>query len=268
MNKVTAKDGTPIAFDQIGVGPALILVNGAFATRSDAASLAARLAPDFTVVAYDRRGRGDSGDTPPYAVAREVEDLAALITEAGGSAFVYGHSSGAILALEAARLLAPAITKLAVYEPPFLVDDSRPPLPADYLTHIRELVAAGRRTEAVTYWMTTVIGLPGEAVAQMQQAPMWPGLEAIAPTMVYDGTIGADYLRGQPLPAEHWATVTIPTLVMDGGESPAMMHSGARALTDILPNAQHRRFPGQGHGVAADILAPVLVEFFKRPSPG
>jgi pimeloyl-ACP methyl ester carboxylesterase len=263
MGNVISKDGTRIAFDRSGEGPELILVTGAIAARSDAASLGASLSPYFTVFAYDRRGRGDSGDTLPYAVEREVEDIQALITEAGGSAFVFGHSSGAILALEAARLPAPSVTKLAVYEPPFLVDDSRPPLPEDFVTHLDELVSAGRRNEAVTYWMTTVIGVPAEVVASMQKAPMWPTMEAVAHTLVYDATISADYLKGKPLPAKRWASVTIPTLVMDGGESPPMMHSGALALTGILPNAQHRRFPGQDHGVADEVLVPVLVEFFK-----
>ena len=153
--------------------------------------------------------------------------------------------------------------KLALYEPPFIVDDSHAPLPEDYVTHLAELISAGRRSEAVTYWMTTVIGLPADAVANMQKAPMWPAFEAVAPTLVYDGTISADYVRGKPLPAERWAAVTIPVLVMDGGDSPPMMHSGALALTRILPNAQHRRFPGQTHGVADEVLVPVLVEFFK-----
>ncbi len=132
MRKVISKDGTPIAFDQSGHGPPIILVAGATATRLAEASLAAALAPHFTVFAYDRRGRGESGDTAPYAVEREVEDIDALITEAGGSAFVFGHSSGAVLALEAARLLPNKITKLALYEPPFIIDDSRPPAPEDY----------------------------------------------------------------------------------------------------------------------------------------
>jgi pimeloyl-ACP methyl ester carboxylesterase len=264
MNTVTSKDGTRIAFDRSGAGPALLVVNGAMAARSDTVSLAAALAPHFTVFAYDRRGRGDSGDTPPYAVEREVEDIAAVLSAAGGSAFVFGHSSGAILALEAARLLAPAITRLALYEPPFIVEAGLRRPPEDFLTHLTELVAAGRRGETVRYWMTSVIGLPGEMVAGMQQAPMWAGMEAVAPTLVYDATISADYMKGQPLPAQRWASVTIPTLVMDGGDSPAMMHSGALALTDLLPNAQHRRFPGQGHGVADDILTPVLVAFFKN----
>lgn len=263
MGNVISKDGTRIAFDRSGEGPALILVTGAMATRSDAAQVAASLSPHFTVFAYDRRGRGDSSDTVPYAVEREVEDIQAMISEAGGSAFVFGHSSGAILALDAARLPTSSITKLAVYEPPFIVDDSRAPLPEDYVSHFDELVSAGRRSDAVTYWMTTIIGVPAEAVAHMQKAPMWPAFEAVAHTLVYDATISRDYVKGKPLPAKQWASVTIPTLVMDGGESPPMMHSGALALTGILPNAQHRRFPGQDHGIADEVLVPVLVEFFK-----
>jgi pimeloyl-ACP methyl ester carboxylesterase len=163
MSKVISRDGTAIAFDRSGQGPVLILVTGAIATRSDAASLAARLSPHFSVFAYDRHGRGESGDTPPYAVEREVEDLDALITEAGGSAFVYGHSSGAALALEAARRLSTKITKLAVYEPPFIVDDSRPPVPKDYLTRLTELVSSGRRGDAVEYFATKGVGVPLEA---------------------------------------------------------------------------------------------------------
>src|SRR2546421_7197857 len=178
MRKVISKDGTPIAFDQSGQGPALILVASATATRLAEASLAAVLAPHFTVFAYDRRGRGESGDTVPYAVEREVEDIDALINEAGGSAFVFGHSSGAVLALEAARLLPTKITKLAVYEPPFIIDDSRPPVPRDYVAHLNELLAAGRRGGAVEYFMTDAMLVPAEMVAPMRNTPMWPPIEA------------------------------------------------------------------------------------------
>jgi pimeloyl-ACP methyl ester carboxylesterase len=265
MKKIHSKDGTAIAFDRSGEGPALILVTGAIAARSDAASLAAKLSPYFTVYTYDRRGRGDSGDTQPYAVEREIEDLQALITEAGGSAFVYGHSSGAILALDAARLPESRITKLAVYEPPFLVDDSRPPLPEDFADHLNELVSSGRRSDALDYWMTTIVDVPVEVVTSMKQSPMWHAMEAVVHTLAYDATISKDYLRGKPLPSGRWASIKVPTLVMDGGESPPMMHSGALALTGLLPNAQHRRFPGQGHGVADELLVPVLVDFFKSP---
>src|SRR5689334_25194862 len=161
VRSVISQDGTRIAFDQSGQGPAIILVSGATATRAAAVSLAAALAPDFTVFAYDRRGRGESGDTAPYAVEREVEDIEALIDAAGGSAFVLGHSSGAVLALEAARLLPTKITKLALYEPPFIVDDSRPPAPENFASHLNELVSSGRRGEAAESFMTFV-GTPAE----------------------------------------------------------------------------------------------------------
>src|SRR5437588_7078896 len=173
MRTVRSKDGTSIAFDQSGQGPAVVLVASAFGTRADQAALAAALAPSFTVFAYDRRGRGESGDTAPYAVEREVEDIDTLINEAVGSAFVLGHSSGAVLAFEAARLLPTKITKLALYEPPFIIDNSRPPAPEDYAAHLTELVSSGRRGEAVAYFMTEV-GAPAEMVAQMRQSPMWP----------------------------------------------------------------------------------------------
>jgi pimeloyl-ACP methyl ester carboxylesterase len=267
MRKVISKDSTPIAFDQSGQGPAIILVAGATSTRLAAASLAAALAPHFTVFAYDRRGRGDSGDTAPYAVEREVEDIDALITEAGGSAFVFGHSSGAVLALEAARLLPTRITKLAVYEPPFIIDDSRPPAPRDYASHLNELVSSGRRGDAVAYFMTEV-GTPAEMVAQMRQSPMWPALEAVAPTLVYDVTIMEDTQRGDPLPLRKWAAVTVPTLVMDGtvflgrGESHVVLRHGADELANILPDAQRRILEGQDHGPANEVLVPALQEFF------
>jgi pimeloyl-ACP methyl ester carboxylesterase len=267
MRTVTSKDGTPIAFDQLGQGPALILVAGATATRLAEASLAATLAPDFTVFAYDRRGRGESGDTAPYAVEREVEDLDALINEAGGSAFVFGHSSGAVLALEAARLLPTRITKLAVYEPPFIIDDSRPPAPQDYAPHLMELVSSGRRGGAVEYFMTQV-GASAEMVAQMRHAPMWPGLEEVAHTLPYDVTIMGDTQSGDPLPLRKWAAVTVPTLVMDGtvflgsAESHVFLHHGAQELASILPDAQYRTLEGQDHGPADEVLALALKEFF------
>ena len=264
MRTVISKDGTSIAFDQSGEGPALILVSGATATRSAATSLAARLTPHFTVFAYDRRGRGDSGDTAPYAVEREIEDIAALMAEAGGSAFVFGHSSGAVLALDAARSLPTAITKLAIYEPPFVVDDSRPPTPEDYVSHVTNLVASGKRGEAVEYFMTKTVLIPAEMVAQMRQSPMWPGLEAVAHTIAYDGAIMGDSTRGKPLPKGKWDSITIPVLVIDGGASPAWMHHAAQAIADALPNTQRRTLEGQTHGPADELLAPVLVEFFTQ----
>jgi pimeloyl-ACP methyl ester carboxylesterase len=237
-------------------------VPGATATRAAGASVVAALAPYFTVFSYDRRGRGDSGDTAPYAVEREVEDIEALIDEAGGSAFVFGHSSGAVLALEAARLLPSKIKKLALYEPPFIIDDSRPPVPENYVAHLIDLVSSNRRGEAVEYFMIEAVSVPAEMVAQMRQSPMWPGLEAVAHTLAYDGTIMGDTMRGNPAPLKKWASVVVPTLVMDGGISPTFMHSGAQTITNILPNARLQTLAGQDHGPADDVLVPALKAFF------
>ncbi len=265
MHKAISKDGTAIAIDKNGHGPALILVSGALGDRSAAAPLTPLLAPHFTVLAYDRRGRGDSGDTAPYAIEREIEDLEALVKEAGGSAFVYGHSSGAVLALEAAARI-PAITKLALYEPPFILDATRPPVPKNYVPHLNELVAAGRRGAAVEFFMADAVGVPAEIVTQMRQSPMWSGMEKIAHTLAYDGMIMGNNMAGHPLQAEHWISLTIPVLVMDGGASEAWAHNAVQALTAALPDARRRTLAGQTHNVAPAILAPLLIEFFVQPA--
>jgi pimeloyl-ACP methyl ester carboxylesterase len=262
MDVVTSNDGTPIAFDRSGKGPPILLIGGALSDRSAAASLTAHLAPAFTVFAYDRRGRGDSGDTEPYAVDREIEDVEALILEAGGSAFVYGHSSGAVLALEAARALRDRITKLALYEPPFIVDDSRPPLPQDYATQLAELVSAGRPGDAVEFFMVSGPGMPAEAVAEMRKAPFWPAMEAVAHTLAYDFRIMGGTMSGSPAPLKQWGSVTVPALVMDGGASPLWQRHAVRALADILPHAQHRTLEGQDHGSDPEVLSAELTEFF------
>jgi pimeloyl-ACP methyl ester carboxylesterase len=257
MNKVQSKDGTTIAFDRLGDGPPVILVCGASTDRRANASLATLLAERFTVFNYDRRGRGDSGDTPPYAVEREVEDIEALIDEAGGSAFVYGTSSGAALALEAAAS-GLAVRKLALWEPPFSLDESRRP-PKDLVERYDEMISAGRRGDAVEYFMSKVVGLPPEFVAFARTQPFWQEQEALAHTLAYDATIMGDY----SLPAERAAAVTIPTLVIAGGASFPFMREAAHALADALPEGQHRTLEGQEHNVAPEALAPVLEEFFK-----
>jgi pimeloyl-ACP methyl ester carboxylesterase len=263
MKTVQSKDGTIIAYDQFGTGPALVLVGGATVQRVHNIEAGGALGEHFTVLSYDRRGRGDSGDTPPYAVEREVEDIEALIDAAGGSAFVFGHSSGAVLALEAARLLPDKIKKLVVYEPPFIVDDSRPPLPKDYVAQLNAAIAAGRREKALEIFMTQAVGIPAEYVAQMREAPTWASSVAVAHTIAYDGMIMGDTMSGRPEPLQKWASVTVPTLVLAGGESAAFMHNGARTLASILPQAEQRTLAGQDHGVATEVLAPILVEFFK-----
>ena len=263
MKTVTSKDGTTIAFETTGEGPALLIVGGALSDRNGAATQASFLAPTFNVITYDRRGRGNSGDTPPYAVEREVEDIEALVEEAGGTAFALGHSSGAVLALEAAATT-PGITKLVLYEPPFIVDDSRPPLPADYVRHLDELVANGRRDEAVEYFMTTGVGVPAEAIPSMKDSPFWPSLEAMAHTISYDVRVLGDNMAGKPLSSDRWSTVTNPALVIDGGASPPSLRNAVQALVDVLPNARRLTLEDQTHEVDPTVLTPVLVEFFTR----
>ena len=267
MKTVTSRDGTLIAFDQSGEGPALILVSGASATRADEAQVAAALAPYFTVFAYDRRARGDSGDTRPYAVEREVEDLEALIDEAGGSAFVFGHSSGAVLTLEAARLLPTKITMLALYEPPFIIDETHAPMPDGFPVYLDELVASGRRGEAAEQFMA-LVGTPAAMIAQMRQSPVWSHMESVAQSLVYDATVMEDTEKGSPEPLKKWASVTVPTLVMDGTvfmgqEDPhAFLRHGADALAGVLPNAQRLTLEGQDHGPSNETLVPALRAFF------
>jgi pimeloyl-ACP methyl ester carboxylesterase len=263
--EVTSKDGTRIGFARSGAGPVLVLVGGALSDRSGLEPLAALLAEEFTVINYDRRGRGASGDTPPYAIAREVEDIEALIDAAGGSASVFGHSSGAVLALEAANALPTKVAKLAMFEPPFVLDDSRPRVPADFVAHVTELVAAGKRGDAVAYFMEDGVGLPSGVVDQMRAMPMWPGLEALAHTLAYDGTLMGGTQAGQPLPTGRWTAVEAPALVMSGGASDAWLHTAAGAAAELLPRAEHRVLKGLDHSAAItapQVLAPVLVEFF------
>jgi alpha-beta hydrolase superfamily lysophospholipase len=208
------------------------------------------------VLNYDRRGRGDSGDTPPYAIEREVEDLQAVITLAGGSAAVFGNSSGAVLALHAAAAGLP-ITRLALWEPPFMVDPDAPHRQQAYVARLTELLDAGRRGDAVALFMRS-IGLPDEMIAGMRRAPMWPDVEALAPTLAYDATVMGDSM----VPTGLVAAVKAPTLVLDGSETGAWAASSARALAAALPDPRRHTLDGQAHNVAWDVLAPVLREFF------
>jgi len=262
MKQARSKDGTSIAFDQTGHGPPVILVDGALCYRANGpmAPLGQLLAPSFTVYTYDRRGRGDSSDTRPYAVEREVEDIEALLQEAGGSAFVYGTSSGAALALEAGTRLE-GIRKLALYEAPFIVDNSRPPQAADLNERMSGLIASDRRGDAVKLFMNTV-GVPAFFIAMMRVMPVWPKLTAVAHTLPYDFAILDGNWYGQPLPATRWTAAKMPTLVSAGGKSPAWMQNAMRALAGVLPNAQHRTLERQTHMVKPQVLAPVLEEFF------
>lgn len=261
-SKVISRDGTPIAYEQRGEGPPLIVVDGAFCSRAmgPGKDLAPHLAERFSVVVYDRRGRGESGDTAPYAVERELEDLEALIERAGGGASVFGHSSGASLALEAARQGLP-IERLALYEAPMVVDDSRPPVGDDYLSRLEALIAAGRRGDAVKLFMTEGVRVPGFFALVMPLLPMWQRLKAVADTVIYDSAIVDEHLHGKPLPVGRWATVTQPTLILAGGRSPAWMQNAMDALAGALPAAEHRTLAGQTHMLKPKVVAPVLEEF-------
>jgi pimeloyl-ACP methyl ester carboxylesterase len=263
MQTVISKDGTTIAFDRSGAGPALILVGGMFEQRamdSETAKLAALplLAQHFSVFHYDRRGRGDSTDTQPYAVKREIEDIEALIDEAGGEAFVFGISSGAALAFEAALALGGKVKKLAMYEAPYNDDDESRQAWIGFRKQLKELLAADRRGDAVGLFMM-LLGAPADQIEEMHQYPMWPMWEAIAPTIAYDAAVvGAD----ASVPTERAASIAVPALIMDGSESYPFMHIAATALANAMPHAQHLTLEGQTHEVAAEAIAPVLVEFF------
>jgi len=256
MDTVTSADGTTIAFDRFGDGPPVIMAAAAFNTRSGTEPLAMALAPHFTVLNYDRRGRGDSGDTAPYAVGREIDDLAALIAAAGGSAALFGHSSGATLALKAAAAGLP-ISKLVMYEPPFRTDDSHPGLPAGFAAQLAELASSGRRGDAVALYQTQAVGIPEAVVAQLRNAPFWPGLEAIAHTLAYDAAIIGDL----SLPADQAARVSVPALVICGGNSPPFLRNAARAAAAALPSGRVVTLPGQTHDINPQATAPVMAEF-------
>lgn len=268
MPTVTSHDGTSIAYDRSGEGPTVILVDGALCFRKfgPMEALAALLAPHCSVVTYDRRGRGESGDMAPYAVEREVEDIEALIDAVGGSAALYSISSGGFLALEAARRLPSKMTRLAIYEPPCSVDKAGIPGFTEYRMQLNELLAAGCRGEAVTLFMRFVgaglsddpSAMPEDAGVQLRQSPVWPIFESVAPTLAYD----AATMGNSSVPTEQAAEVTAPVLALAGGASPAWMQQAARAVADAAPRGRYDVIEGQTHDVAAEALAPALSAFF------
>jgi pimeloyl-ACP methyl ester carboxylesterase len=266
MPTVTSKDGTKIAFDKVGAGPVVILVNGAMVHRSSnptMAQLAELLGEHFTVYNYDRRGRGESGDTKPFTKAREIEDIQALVEDAGGQAMIFGISSGGAVTLEATASIL-GITRAVVYEVPFIVDNGRQPLP-DYAERSTRLVEEGKLNELVEYWVMEVVGIPAEYVAGMKQDQnMWGGMLTLAPTIPYDAAFVGEFMRGNPLPTDHWANLKVPVLVADGGASDAWMGHAADALASVLPHASRQVLKDQTHAVDPNVLAPVLIEFFKQ----
>ncbi|MFD3905917.1 alpha/beta hydrolase [Streptomyces sp. CB04723] len=259
-------DGTEIAYQLSGSGPAVILVASALADRSDTEKLAALLADHFTVINYDRRGRGASGDADAYAVDREIEDIAALVDHVGGSASLFGSSSGAVLALRAAAA-GVKVDRLALYEPPFVIAEGDAGPPLDLAEQVGALLEQGREADAVKYFMTKVQGMPGIAVFFMKLMPkIWKNLVGLARTLPYDIAVMGDTQRGRPLDARKWEGVDVPTRVLTGGKSPAAFRRAAGALAGILPKADHRTLPGLNHGavvMAPKKVASEVIQFLK-----
>ncbi|MFJ7218308.1 alpha/beta fold hydrolase [Amycolatopsis sp. NPDC098790] len=254
---VTSADGTPIFFEQRGSGAPVILVGGAFNDRTTVAGLADVLAGDFTTIAYDRRGRGDSGDAAEYAIEREIEDIAALIAQVGGTASVFGHSSGAVLALEAAAA-GIGIDKVVAYEPPYATSEHPR---GDVLEQVRAQLAAGDRDAAVKTFLM-VAGTPEEMVEGMKQAPVWGWFTGLAHTLPYDLTICGP---GARIRSENLAKIAVPTLVIGGGASPEELQAGAQAAAAAVPGARHETLAGQDHGVLQfpETLKDLLTGFLK-----
>jgi pimeloyl-ACP methyl ester carboxylesterase len=266
VKAVASADGTSIAVEELGDGPPVILVDGGFCRRDfgPMRPLAKRLAPRFRAVLYDRRGRGESGDTPPYEVAREVEDLAAVARPYGGEACIYGTSSGAVLA---ARAVAAGVSarKLALYEPPLALDGTHHPDPPDFVERIQALLRHERRGDAVKLFMK-VVGVPRIGLLFMQLVPgVFRGLKRTAHTLPYDFAVLGDTQRGGELPEELEAalrSIQAPTLVLAGGKSPAYLKHARERVAACVPGARSSIVPGQTHNASAKAIAGVLEPFF------
>ncbi|HWG01959.1 MAG TPA: alpha/beta hydrolase [Trebonia sp.] len=276
---VVSRDGTTIAYERIGAGPPLVVVDGAFNSleMGTGRQIAPALAGQFTVYIYDRRGRGGSGDTPPYETAREIEDLHAMLAAAASAAGtgattdtgndaaakvnVFGHSSGATLALGAVRQGLP-VRRLALYEPPMVVDNSRPPVGDRFGGRIQDLVDEGHRGTAAKLFMTEGVRVPKAVTVVMPLMPAWKKVKAVAHTAPYDIAFTEEYLHGQPLPKGRWDGVNIPVLILEGGKSPDWMRNAMRELSHAIPGATLHTLEGQTHMLKPKATAPVLAEFF------
>jgi pimeloyl-ACP methyl ester carboxylesterase len=259
-----SKDGTKLAYSKTGTGEPLILVDGAFCHRKFGGNkdLPPHLSEQFTVYAYDRRGKGESNDTLPYSVEREIEDLQAIVDVIGEPVNVYGISSGAALALEAANSGIP-MKKLALYEAPYIVDDSRKPLPDDYTETLNRYILENNRNKAVKYFLQKGVGLPGFVIWLMQWMPAWKEMKQTVHTITYDTLILGENCSGKPLDAGNWSNVQIPTLVISGTKSEMWAQTSMKQLAAVLPNATHADLLNQTHMVKPKILAPMLIEFFR-----
>ncbi len=255
---VTSKDGTRIAYETVGNGKTVLIVLGALNSRKSGIKLAKLLASTFRAVTYDRRGRGDSSDSGSYSPEREVQDIAALIDAVGGAACLYGHSSGAALAISSAVKLHKKVAKLAIYEAPYSLDSAARKAATEYYAALRGALASEQNGEAVALFVRSV-GVSDAQVQAMRQMPMWKGLEKLAPTLIYDSEVLG---KGHALPGALLARVRAQTLVMHGGAGSPAMRDTARAISEAIPKAELRTLARQTHGVSPKALAPVLGEFF------
>jgi pimeloyl-ACP methyl ester carboxylesterase len=264
MPFVTSKDGTRIGYSVVGAGPAIVLVDGALCWRASGPSgpLAGQLKDRFTVYTYDRRGRGESGDTKPYAIEREVEDLDAVINAAGGQAAVYAISSGVPLALAAANGLdSGKISKMVLYEAPIFADGTRKTIDPSYSRVMDELIERGDNAGAVKHFMKNGVGVPGFAILMMQLMGVMKKLAPVGPTLAYDTALLTPHWTYTPPSRDTWPNVKIPVLDIGGGKSEAWMQNAQVAISKALPNALHKTLPGQNHMVAATAIAPLIKEF-------
>uniref|UniRef100_Q025P0 Alpha/beta hydrolase fold n=1 Tax=Solibacter usitatus (strain Ellin6076) TaxID=234267 RepID=Q025P0_SOLUE len=261
-----SKDGTAIAYEQTGHGPLLILVSAALTDRDGDRPLAKQLASSFTVLNYDRRGRGSSGNTEPYAVESEIEDLATLATTSAGPVYLFGSSSGAVLALDAAKRLGTRVAKVFLYEPPFIVDNSRRPLSEFLLNEINTALRANDRAEAVTLFFNKGMGIPKPGVLFMRlMLPAWADMLKLAHTVPYDLTILSGTQSGKPLPRDRWFDATAPTMVAVGAKSEPFFHTGAKALVELLPTGNYKSLDGLDHSavlMAPQAIGSAVIQFF------
>ena len=258
MNYVTSADGTRIAYGRTGSGPVIILVDGALCSRAmgPMSALAKLLSKDFTVIQYDRRGRGESSDTAPYSTDREIDDLQALVQMAGGSPAVFGISSGAVLAVKAAAR-GVGLGKLALYEPPVLIA-SQTTEHTDHVARLSTFIAAEQRSQAVQYFLKTMVGAPKPVVAIMRLLPFWSKLKAVAPTLPYD----AKLTQTGSLTPEGLASIKVPALVLWGEKSPVFLKDSSKQTAAALPGAKTLELKGQTHNVSPKVLVPALKGFF------
>ncbi|MFJ4717368.1 alpha/beta fold hydrolase [Streptomyces sp. NPDC088785] len=254
MRKVVSRDGTTIAYKKAGEGPPLVMLGGGFRDHSVFDSLVPLLTPYCTTYVYDRRGRGESGDSPHYAIAREVEDLTAVIEEAGGQAAVFGGSTGGILSLETA-LAGAGISRLALLEPPYRMPGFAGP-PADFAERLRELLAQERRSEASEYFLAHLVGFSQGEIDQWKSGPMWAANEAMAHTLPYDAALCGDGRLPEGL-----ASLEVESVVISSDQTGGWLLAAAQATAAALPNCRHLTLPGVWHKVPPEVLAPALVEF-------